>query len=178
MRGLVEHGAAAARGVELLRPARTVKVVGEVERGDHAQLAELPAFYQFPRTSYRGIKTVTMTHHELHTRLARRVDHAPALLEAERHRLLDQDVLAVLRREAGMLGVELVGRGDIDDVDVGGAAQSFDRLEESALEGGFPRIRRARELDPRVGEGGRHHLERPSEPGHPYSEPAHAGKII
>ena len=38
MRGLAEHHAAAARGVEFFRPARAIEEIREIERVDHAQL--------------------------------------------------------------------------------------------------------------------------------------------
>ena len=115
-----------------------------------------------------------MAHHELHAGLARRVDHAPAVLEGQRHRLLHQNVLAVLRRKAGMLGVERVGCGDIDHVYVG-ATELFHRWKEFPFEGNLARIRRRHELHARVAEGGRHHLEGAPETGDPYSQPAHRG---
>jgi hypothetical protein len=57
-----------------------------------------------------------MADDELHAVGPRGVDHHATILERERHRLLDQDVLAARAGEAGVRGVELMRRCDINDL--------------------------------------------------------------
>lgn len=45
-------------------------------------------------------------------------DHAAAVVEAQRHRLFDQDMLAMGRRQRHMLGVQLVRRGHVHPLDL------------------------------------------------------------
>src|SRR5947208_16485312 len=103
---LVVYGTAAACGVELLRSPRPVKEVGEVERGDHAQLAMRAAFYQFPGQSDGSIEAVAVADDQVLSGGARRVDHCAALLQRERHRLLDERMLAGAEGEARMLRMQ------------------------------------------------------------------------
>src|SRR3954469_14272747 len=110
MRRLVIDGAAAARGVERCRPPRPVKEVGEVERGDHPQPAMRAAFYQFPGQSDGSIEAVAVADDQMLSAGARRVAHCAALLQRERHRLLDERMLAGAEGEARMLRMQLVGR--------------------------------------------------------------------
>ena len=53
---------------------------------------------------------------QMHLVALDRGDDGVALGERERHRLFQDDVLAVLGGEHRMLGVELVRRGDVDDL--------------------------------------------------------------
>ena len=97
--------------------------------------------------------------------LCGRRDHGLAVREGDRHRLLDQHMLAVRGRQGDVLRVELMRRRHIDRVDAGVGAQLLDRLIGAAAE-----IRREprrappargsaarRERDARVGHEGRQH---------------------
>ena len=53
-------------------------------------------------------------------------DHGSAFLERERHRLLDQHVLAALRRKDCVLRVVLMRRRHVDDLDGRIGAKGFD----------------------------------------------------
>jgi hypothetical protein len=58
--------------------------------------------------------------------------HAAAFVERDRHRFFDQHVLAASRSRFDVLGVQLVRRGDIDDVDFRVRAQGLDRRIDPA----------------------------------------------
>jgi hypothetical protein len=66
--------------------------------------------------------------HRLHRQKpvrAGRVADGRGLGGVQREGLLDQDVLAVLEREDRVLGVEGVGGGDVEDVDLGVRHERF-----------------------------------------------------
>ena len=50
-----------------------------------------------------------MNREELQAVRLRRLDHAQTVFEGERHDLLAEDVLAIVRRVQRVLGVELIG---------------------------------------------------------------------
>ena len=80
---------------------------------------------------------------------SRRRDHLVGLVDGARDRLLDEDVLAGLRRGDRLLGVERVRRADVDGVDVVASdhrrQSSNDLAAASALAGcGFGRCQRPR----------------------------------
>src|SRR4029453_10068294 len=64
---------------------------------------------------------------ETDTRLAGRLDHRAAVRLAQRHRLLDEHVLARRDRDLGLAAMLVVWRGDENGVDRGGGRQVFDR---------------------------------------------------
>src|SRR5438270_12044247 len=101
----------------LYRPPRPVQEVREVERGDHAYLAHQALLDDFSGLKDGPVEAVAVAHDERHARLAGGVDHGPALLQRERHRLLDQQMLAMRGGKTGLLGVELVRGGDVDGFD-------------------------------------------------------------
>ena len=80
--------------------------------------------------------------------------------------------------KTGLLGVELVRRGDVHDVDGGVFTEFLDRHETFCLKIGFefragfrPRIGRGDELDAGVArQRGQHQRERAPEPGYPDAE--------
>jgi hypothetical protein len=59
-----------------------------------------------------------MTHDEMHFVAVNRFDDGIAVFQRQRHRLLDDDVLATFGGENRMLAVKLVRRGNIDRLDV------------------------------------------------------------
>ena len=102
----------------------------------------------------------------------RRRDHRGAIVERERHRLLDQHVLAVLRRKDRVLRVVLVRRRHIDDLDRRIGAKLLDRvvgLRRKVRREARPRlgarIGGGDQRDARIGHEGRQHDgERAAEP--------------
>ena len=159
MRRLVEHRAAALRGVEFFRAARAVEKVRVVERvimrtAPNAPLAISSRVRRIGASNEWLWPTIRCT-----PRVARRIDHGGAILERERHRLLDQHVLAVLRGENRVARVMLMRRRDIDDLDRRIGAKVFDRfvgpgrkiLRKAAARLGA-RVGRGDQLDARIGE--------------------------
>jgi hypothetical protein len=59
-----------------------------------------------------------MTHDERGAIAAGGANHVVAIGKRQRHRLFDDRVLAVIRRQEYMLAMHLVGRRDVDSVDV------------------------------------------------------------
>ena len=128
MRRLIEHRAAALRGVEFFRAARAIEKVRVVERVDHAHGAERAARDQFARARDRRVERMAVADDEMHVRALRRLDHRGAVVERQRHRLLDQQMLAVLGGEHRMTRVILMRRRHIDGLDRRIGAQLLDRL--------------------------------------------------
>ena len=65
--------------------------------------------------------------------LHRGLIHGARFLDAERHRLLDHDVLPMLEGVDRVGSVEAVGRGDPDGVQVGVSAERLDAVEDFGL---------------------------------------------
>jgi hypothetical protein len=122
---LVEQDAAALRRVELLRPARPVQIIGVVEAEDHAELAEVAAHDHVAHQPHRGIESMGVADHELDLMPLSRRDDGVAIGQRQRHRLFQDDVLAMLGGEDGVRRVELVRRGDIDHLNRGIGAELF-----------------------------------------------------
>ena len=99
VRHLVEQDAAALRGVELLRPARPVEIVGVVEAVDEPELAKLAASNDVAHQPHRRIEGVGVADDQMHLVTLDRRDDGVALAKRQRHRLFQDDVLAVLGRE-------------------------------------------------------------------------------
>ena len=101
-------------GVELLRPARPIEIVGVVEAVDHAEPAQLAARDHAAHRPHRRIERMGVADDELHLVALHRGDDGVAVGERQRHRLFQDDVLAVLGRHDGVRRVELVRRRDVD----------------------------------------------------------------
>jgi hypothetical protein len=127
-RRLIEHRAAALRGVEFLGTARTADEVRVVERVDHVHAAIRTAHDQRARAQDRRVERMAVADDEVHVHALRRVDHRRTVLERQRHRLFDEQVLAVPRRKNGMRRVILMRGRHIDDLDRRIGAQFFNRL--------------------------------------------------
>ena len=144
VRALAEHDPAATRRVEFLRAPRAVQEVGEIERSDHAHAAVGAARDQLSRPPVWRIEAVAVAHDQLHTRGADCVDHRRAFDERQRHRLFDEDVLAVPGRRDDVLGVKLMRCGDVNRVHV--------RVRAELMDGGIGRSTEVpRELDAGLG---------------------------
>ena len=117
MRALAIGDAAALPDVEFGCTPRARHPVGEVPGVDHADAAERAGRHDLPHARDRQVVAVRMPDLEDDAGALGRLDHRLRLLDADRHRLLGQDVLL---RGAGfrdMIGVQL-GRGrDIDSVE-------------------------------------------------------------
>ncbi|MDP9458770.1 MAG: hypothetical protein M3Q22_00490 [Actinomycetota bacterium] len=75
-----------------------------------------------------------MTGEQLHARLVGRAAHEQRVVECQRHRLLDQDVLAGPDRSQGLLAVHLGRCGDVEDVDLAHLEDGVEVLEGLAAE--------------------------------------------
>ena len=117
VRHLVEQDAAALRGVELLRPARAVEIVRVVEAVNEPELAQLAAHDDLAHQPHRRIEGMGVADDQMHLVPLDGRDDGVAIVERQRHRLFQDDVLAVLGGEDGVRRVELVRRGDIDHLD-------------------------------------------------------------
>ena len=95
-----------------------------------------------------------MADDEMHVGALGRVDHRGAVVQRQRHRLFDQQMLAVPCRQHGMSRMMLMRGRHIDDLDIGIGAEFLD---------GFVRFGRENclaELRPRVGARIRHRDQR------------------
>ena len=127
MRRLIEHRAAALRGVELLRPARTVEKVRVVDGVDHAHGPEARRL----RSARAAAPPAHRTNGCGRPPGATPARSAASMIAAhsgkrQRHRLLDQEMLAVPGGEHRMTGVILMRRRHIDRLDRRIGAQFLD----------------------------------------------------
>ena len=114
-----------------------------------------------------------MAHDELHIRLARRSNHVAAVLQRERHRLFDQDMLLAGSSGNGMGGVELVRRRHVPDLYRVVRAERFNGIKAFRAEFGFEpgarfraRVGAGNKLHARIGaEGARHERKRAPQSG-------------
>ena len=180
--GLVEHGAAALGGVELLGPARPVEEVGEVQRSDHPHAPELAALDQRARPADRGIEAVAVPDDEMRPGSLRRRDHVAAFVEAERHRLLDQDVLPERQADArpARRGTGAASRCKLRRCRSGTALRrrgKCGRRNPARTAGARPGAGRSRDATSMRGSPERrdHHRERASQPDDAQPEPLHRG---
>src|SRR5687767_8341686 len=154
MWSLIEHDTSAhGQFVAHARPVHELVVVPGV---DHAELAQLAVFDDFANLSNRRIEAMRVTAEQFDAVLFRRFVHGVAFGQSHRHGFFNDDVFTVFRRRNRMLGVKRVGRGDVDCIHVGAAAQIFDGLVALAVvglakfrDGVGSRIRRRRDLDKR-----------------------------
>ena len=86
-------------GVELLRPARAIEIVRVVEAVDQAEPAQLAARDDVAHQPHRRIEGVGVADDQMHLVPLDRRDDGVALGERQRHRLFQDDVLAVLGGE-------------------------------------------------------------------------------
>jgi len=70
------------------------------------------------RAQDRRIERVAVSDDQMHAGALRRLDHRGAIVQRQRHRLLEQQMLAVLCGQRRMARVVLVRRRHIDDFDV------------------------------------------------------------
>ena len=154
MRSLAEYDAAALLRVELLAAPRPVEKVSVVAGVDHAHGAKPAASHQFRRAQVRGVEAVAVPDEELDVRPSGRSDHRPAILDGQRHRLLDQHMLAGGRGQRRVRCMELVRRRDIDRIDFSVRAQFLHRCKgaRGKLLGKSPARLRAR-----IGRGDQRH---------------------
>jgi len=161
------------RGIELLGPSRPVEEVREVHCSDHAQPAVGAAFDELAGEGDGCVEAVAVADDQVHAMRARRGGHRGAFGQAERHRFLDEDVLARCGRQRGLGGMELMRRCDIDHFHLRVSAKLLDGGVGAPLEIGLESLARLR---PRVGSGDeahtrvagerrRHEAEGAAEPG-------------
>ena len=164
VRGLAEHDAAALLGAQLLGPARAIEEIRVVERLDHAHAAEIAAPDQLARGEVGRVEAVAVPDDQVHAGRGASRDHVVALGQRQRHRLLDQHVLAHCRGELRMRGMEAVGTGDVDRLHGGIGDQLLDACVRSCAEIALElrarrlaRVAGSNELDARIGAKGRQH---------------------
>ena len=78
-----------------------------------------PAGDHLPHLDVRGMEAQVEADAEHESALARGSHHRAGVAGAERHRLLDEDVLARLERRDRLLGMQRVRRREVDGVDRG-----------------------------------------------------------
>ena len=164
VRHLVEQDAAAPFGVELFRPARAIEEVGVVEAVNETEPAEVAAPDDLMHQPHRRIEGVGVADHEMHLVALHRRDDGVAVGQRQRHRLFQDDVLAVLGRKRRVRRMKLVRGGDVDDVDLGIGHQLSDVGIGPGVEvagEGFARpgigIGRGPQHETRMGRRGMHH---------------------
>ena len=111
--------ATALGNVQLVRHPRPVHPVRVLPAVDHAELAELTTLRHRRYGSDRRRHAARMAAHQLDAVSLSCLIHRLRLLDRDCEGFEDDDVLSVLRRDNRVLGVQVVGRGDPDDVDVG-----------------------------------------------------------
>ena len=111
-----------------------------------------------------GIQAVGMPAQELDAVLLGRGIHGFALVDGQGHGLLDNDVLAVLRRDDAVARVEFMWRGHVDGVHVRALAQGLHAVIRLSaeffpkpMEGRVAEVRCSRHLDQRKGRDVRQH---------------------
>ena len=172
VRTLAQQDATAAR-VELLRAAQPIEEIGVVLRVDHPDRAKRAARDELAGARNGAIEAVAVADDHADAGARHGIDHRLAFVERHRHRLFHQNVLATRRGCGDMSRMELVGRGDVDDVDVRIGAQRLDARVRPRIERGgevrrrlASRVRRRDQCDARIGDEGRQHQrERAPETG-------------
>ena len=129
VRGLAVDDAAASARVQLFGAARAVEKIGVIERRNHSYAAVRAAADQFAGAQNRQVKTVAVAHNQEHTRSLCGIDHAGAVVQCERHGFFNQNMFAVSGSDAGVIGMELVGRGDVDRLHLRFSTKSFYGVE-------------------------------------------------
>ena len=173
MRALAEHDPAAARGRELLGSARTIEKIGVVLGVDHPHAAHRSAGDDLARAQDGAIEAVAVADDQKHVGTLGRVDHAATLFERDRHRFLDQRVLAARGRQRDVRGVMLMRRSDVNHFDAFVGAELVDRRVHPRAEvrGEAPgrfgaRVCRGNQLEARIrGQRGEHQRERAPQTG-------------
>ena len=181
MRALAEYHPAAARRIELLRAARAIDEIGEVEGQDLAQRAMIARGDQSGGGAHRRVEPVARPDHQHAIEAARRLRHRRAIGDGDRHRLFDQHMLARLDRGDRLRGMMFVRRGDIERIDIrraehrpqGRKGGGVELLHEAFARLGT-RIERPRQHDPLVArQRGQGEHEAASQPDHPQPDPVH-----
>ena len=114
----VEQAAAAQAGVE--QPLRGIEAGAEAELGvEHAHLADGPGGQPFPHFDHPRDEARPHRLHQEQLPRARRRDHLLGLAGVEGERLFAKHRFARLQGEQGVIAVERVRTGDVDDVDAG-----------------------------------------------------------
>jgi len=165
---------------QFFRAARPVQEIGVVLRVDHAHGTERPAGDDRTGAQDRRVEAVAVTDDKPDIGALRRGDHAVALVERDRHRFFHQHMLAGGGSRFDVVGVQLVRRGNVDNIDFRVGAHRLDRPIDAAAE--FPgeahgcvgaRIGGGDQLDPRVRRQRRQHQrEGASQPRDAYPQSA------
>jgi hypothetical protein len=118
MHRLAEHHAAALGGHQFFRAARAIQEIGVVERLHHAEPAEASALDECAGVQHRRIETVARPDDQVPAAPGGGLDHPRSVRHRDRQRLVDQHVLSGVQGLDRVIGMHLVGRGDIDRLDL------------------------------------------------------------
>jgi hypothetical protein len=180
MRHLVEQDAATLRSVEFLRSPRAIEIVGVVEAVNEPEPAQFSARDDVAHQPHRRIERMGMADDQMHVMPLDRRDDGVAIGERQRHRLFQNDVLAVLRSQDRVRRMELVRRGDIDDLDRGIRDQHLHVgigprvvVAGEGLARSLMRVGAGPQQEIRMGRGGMHHHR----PGHAEADNSKPGRL-
>ena len=116
---LTVHDASASSRLKLLGYAAPVEPVRVVPAVDHPQRAQRPTGDDLADLRDHGLVALGVPHHQEHAGALRGPHRALRILEGERHRLRDDDVLATLDGKQRVGRVQWCGGADEDGVHVG-----------------------------------------------------------
>ena len=118
VRRLAVDEPAALVGVQLVSRARADHPVRVGDGVHRAELSQFAGRHDLAHEAYVRLKALRVPRHELDAVAVARLHHLFRLADVQRHRLLDHDMLAVVRREHRHRAVEAVGRGYPHRLDV------------------------------------------------------------
>ena len=101
--------------------------VDRVGNSDRERLSDVASGDHLPHRAVRGGIAQVMVRAERDARLAAGSDHLVGIVQREREWFLTEHVLASAGGSNRLVRVQLIGRADIDDVDVGIGEQRVDR---------------------------------------------------
>ena len=150
-RALAQHQAALQRRrIEFFAAAGPVQPFIVIAGGDHDRSSQHAATDDLDHFEDAAVETLRMANQQPHTVAFGGADHRVAIIQRQRHRLIGDYLLAVLRSDDGVFGVQRIGREDVDGVDVRSLAQLLDAGIGPAAVAAGERIARFRA---RVGRG-------------------------
>ena len=126
MRPLPPGNATALVGIKLVRRSSSQHPVGIRRNVDRAEAPQAAGCDDFAHRTDVQLETVCVPGNEGDAVLFGGGDHAVGLFKRDRHRLLDDHVLAVLQCLDGVLAVKTVGAGHPDGFDFWVAAKFRD----------------------------------------------------
>ena len=123
----------ALRGIQLLQAARSVEPIAEEQRVDRPWQTQDSATDNLRHLADRRIQALGVAHDQSHAIARDSGNHPVGLREAQRQRFVEDDLLAVLGGDDGMLRVQTIRGQDVDRVQVGVGAHGLDRFVRGYL---------------------------------------------